>query len=100
MIIKSKSSFELAPQGDHNAVLVDVTPLKTMHSDWGDRDVFRLVFELEQTNADGVRYCAWSRPYTPSTHEKSSFYPVLLKLLGRNLTKSEKENFDTEILIG
>lgn len=100
MIINQKSKFEPAPAGDHRGVVVDVTPLKTLHGDYGDRDVFKLVFELEAENAEGKRYIVHSRLFTPSLHEKSAFRPFCEKVLGRKLTKEEAAGFDTESLLG
>ena len=99
---KSGGDFQPHPETEAptGAVIVDVTPLKTMHSQHGDREVFKLVFETSEKKADGSPCCVWSRPYTPSLHEKAAFRKDLKKILGRELTAQEEEDFDTESLIG
>lgn len=81
-------------------VIVDVTPLREMTSSFGTREVFKLVYETEVTNEDDKPFCVWSRPYTPSLHEKAAFRKDLKKILGRDLTKQEEDEFDTESLLG
>jgi hypothetical protein len=100
MIITPKATFIPAPVGEHRGVVVDVTPAKTMQGDWGAREVFRIVYELEAEMEDGRRYMIQSRLYTPSLHEKSALRPDVEKLLGHKLTKDELSSFDTEELLG
>ena len=74
MKIKSYSStFEPCPEYKGQAVCVDATALKTQSSRFGDREVFKLVFEVDADRDDGTRFCVWSVPFTPSLHEKSRF---------------------------
>lgn len=88
--------------GTVKAVIVDVTPLKKVQSQYGEREVFRLVYETEVEDAehDNRRHCVWSRPYTPSLNEKSNFRKDIKKILGRDLTQAELDEFDTEALVG
>lgn len=99
---KQSGNFEPHPETDAavKAVIVDVTPLKTMQSQYGEREVFKLVFESEMEDDEGTRFCVWSRPYTPSLNAKANFRKDLKKLLGRDLTAQELDEFDTENLIG
>lgn len=99
---KKSGNFEPHPETDApvRAVIVDVTPLKTMQSQYGEREVFKLVFESELKDDEGTRFCVWSRPYTPSLNEKANLRKDLRKILGRDLTAQELEEFDTESLIG
>jgi len=87
-------------EGTVKAVIVDVTPLEKSQSEYGERDVFRLVYETEVTDDDGKRFCVWSRKYTPSLNEKANLRKDIKKIFGRDLTEAEKEEFDTEALIG
>jgi len=103
MKIKAKpdgSNFEPHPESDCTAVLVDVTPLKTVESNFGPREVFKLVFESSILRDDDRPFLVWSRNFTPSLHEKSAFRAFLRQWFGRDLTASELEEFDTETLIG
>lgn len=99
---KKGGDFEPHPEtsGTVKAVIVDVTPLKKVQSEYGERDVFRLVFETEVVDDEGKRFCIWSRPYTPSLNEKANFRKDVKKLMGRDLTAAELDEFDTEGLIG
>lgn len=81
-------------------VIVDVTPLKKTQSQYGEREVFRLVYETEVLKDDGTRHLIWSRPYTPSLNEKANLRKDLKKILGRDLTAAELKEFDAESLIG
>ena len=100
MIISPKTEFKPAPEGEHRGIVVDITPLKTIHGDYGPREVFQIVFELNTEMDDGRRYMIRSRNFTPSLHEKSNLRPFLEKLLGHRLTKEELAGFDTEEIMG
>ena len=105
LLAKSGGDFTPHPETDGTvqAVIVDVTPLKKMQSQFGEREVFRLVYETEMEDAENEnrRFCVWSRPYTPTLNPKSNFRKDLKKILGRDLTPTEEsEGFDTDILIG
>lgn len=101
---EKKGGGEFTPhpetEGTVKAVIVDVTPLKKVQSEYGERDVFRLVYESEVTDDDGKRFCMWSRPYTPSLNEKANLRKDIKKILGRDLTPAELDEFDTESLLG
>jgi len=99
---KKGGDFQPHPEseGTIKAVIVDVTPLKKVQYEFGERDVFRLVYESEMTDDQGTRYCIWSRSYTPSINEKANFRKDVKKIMGRDLTAAELDEFDTEGLIG
>ena len=94
------SNFEPHPESDCTAVCVDVTPLKTVESAYGKRDVFKLVFESSIHRDDDRPFLVWSRNFTPSLHEKSAFRAFLRQWMGRELTVAELAEFDTDSLIG
>lgn len=98
---KSGGNFTPHEEGTFRAVCVDVTPLVKQQSKFGDREVFRLVFETDaEPREDGSRQCVWSRGFTPSLNEKSNFRKFLRQWFGRDLTAAEEAEFDTEALIG
>lgn len=108
-LTENKSGGDFTPhpesEGTINAVLVDITPLKEVPDKFHPgqtKDVFRLVYETEVTDLenDNRRFCIWSRPYTPSLNEKANFRKDIKKILGRDLTEMERNEFDTESLIG
>jgi hypothetical protein len=104
MKLSEKKGGDFTPhpetEGTVKAVIVDVTPPKKVQSEYGEREVFRLVFETEVKDEDGKQFCIWSRPYAQSLHEKSNFRKDVKKIMGRELTAAELEEFDTEGLLG
>jgi len=100
---KRNSTFTPHPETDGpiKAVLVDITDLKKRMTQYGEKDEFRLVFETEVMDEENDRrFCIWSRGYTPSLNEKAALRKDLKKLLGRDLTLAELDEFDLEDLIG
>ena len=101
MKIKSNNTkFEACPEFTGKGVCVDVTPLRKQQSQFGERDVFKIVFEVDAEKDEATRFCVWSRNFTPTLNEKSNLRKFLRGWLGRDLTKAELEGFDTETLIG
>ena len=101
MKIKSNSgNFQPCPEYTGSAVCVDVTPLKTVQTQFGPKEKFRFVFEIGETKEDGTPWCVWSAPFTPSYHENSALRPFLRKWMGRELSPDEVKDFDTENLLG
>ena len=100
---KRNSNFTPHPETDGpiKAVLVDVTELKKRMTQYGEKDGFRLVFETEAYDDENDRrFCIWSRGYTPSLNEKAALRKDLKKLMGRDLTVAELDEFDLEALVG
>jgi len=100
---KKNSNFTPHPEteGPIKAVLVDITDLKKRQTQYGEKDEFRLVFETECMDEENDRrFCIWSRGYTPSLNEKAALRKDLKKMMGRELTSAELEEFDVECLIG
>jgi hypothetical protein len=104
MKLSEKKGGDFTPHpetdGTVKGVIVDITPPKKVQSEFGEREVFRLVYETEVADDEGKRFCIWSRPYTPSLHEKANFRKDIKKILGRDLTQAELDEFDTEGLLG
>lgn len=104
MKLSEKKGGDFTPhpetEGTVKAVIVDVTPLKKVQSEYGEREVFRIVYETEVEDDDSKRFCIWSRPYTPSLNEKANFRKDVKKIMGRDLTQAELDEFDTEGLMG
>jgi hypothetical protein len=99
-IRSNDGNFEPCPEFTGKGVCVDVTPLRRQQSQYGDRDVFKIVFEVDMDREDGSRFCVWSRSFTPSLNEKANFRKFVRGWLGRDLSEAELENFDTETLVG
>lgn len=109
MIAKSGSEeFESAPEGTGIGVCVDVTPLKTRQTQWGEKQEFKFVFELDEkafgTRRDGKRFCIWSRGFSlliTSAPKKSNLTKFLESWMGSELTKDDYRNgVDVEQLLG
>jgi hypothetical protein len=99
-IRESNGNFEACPEFTGRSVCVDVTPLRKQQSQYGERNVFKVVFEVDMERDDGSRYAVWSNNFTPTLNEKASLRKFLRGWFGRDLSKAELEDFDTETLIG
>ena len=101
MKIKSNGgNFEPCPEYNGSAVCVDVTPLKTVQTQFGPKEKFRFVFEIPTARADGSPFCVWSQPFTPSLHDNAALRPFLRKWMGRELSAEEQKEFETEEMVG
>jgi hypothetical protein len=99
-INSNNGNFEPCPEFTGKAVCVDVTPLRKQQSQFGERDVFKIVFEADMDREDGSRFCVWSKNFTPTLNEKANLRKFLRGWFGRDLTVEEMEDFDTDSLIG
>lgn len=86
-------SFESCPEFTGRAVCVDVTPPETKDSQWGPRETFKLVFEVDLLREDGTPFCVWSKPFTSSLNEKANIRKFIRQWLGRDLTAQEIDSF-------
>jgi hypothetical protein len=96
----NSGNFTPCPEYTGKGVCVDITPLKKVQSQYGEREVFKFVFETESQREDGSRHCVWSSGFTPSLHEKAGLRKFLRGWFGRDLTQEERNEFDTESLLG
>jgi hypothetical protein len=97
---QSNKPFDTHPEYNGNAVCVDVTPPKTVQTDYGPKEQFRVVFETTQLRDDGRPYLVWSRGFNTTLSEKSALRAFLKQWFGRDLTAAEQQEFDTDTLIG
>src|SRR5262252_8106171 len=95
-IPNNNRNFDPCPEFTGRAVIVDVTPLRKEQSPFGEQEVFKVDLQRD----DGSRYCVWSRRMTPTLGEKSNLRKFIRSLFGRDLTRAEMNDFDTESLIG
>ena len=96
---QSNKPFDTHPEYNGNAVCVDVTPPKTVQTDYGPKEQFRVVFETTQLRDDGKPYLVWSRGFNTTLGEKSALRAFLKQWFGRDLTAAEQQEFDTDTLI-
>jgi len=99
-ISKKSHSFEPCPEFTGQAICVDVTTPRRVETAFGPKEQFKVVFEVALLRDDGTPFTVWSRPFTPSLHEKAAFAQFLRKWYGRPFTAAEEEEFDTENLVG
>ena len=83
MKIKESNDFEACPEFTGKGVCVDVTPLRKQQSQYGERNVFKIVFEVDADKKDGGRYGVWSNNFTPTLNEKASLRKFLRGWFGQ-----------------
>jgi len=95
-LAKSNSSFQLAPEGTTQAVVVDVVD-KGMMPGFNPEELVQkvqLVFQTEEETDEGVPFTVQSFPLNASINSKSTLYKEYIKpILGRGL---EEKDFDEE----
>jgi hypothetical protein len=98
---KSGKEFGPHPETDGlvKATIVDITPLKMMPSSYGEREVFKLVYETEVIDENDRNGLLWSIPYRPSLNERANLRKDLKRIRGRDLNKEEEQEFDVESMI-
>ena len=107
MKISATPKFEPCPEYQGRAVCVDVTTPKAVNTDFGPKNVFKIVFEIDEVRnvkIDGKdttqRWAVWSRGFTETLGERSALRAFLKQWFGRDLTQEELAGFETETLIG
>jgi hypothetical protein len=101
MFVSLKGSrFEACPEFTGRGVIADFTVPRKQQSQYGEREVFKAVVEVDLKRDDDVPYCVWSNNMTPSLHEKANLRKFVKSVLGRDLTSKELERFDLESRIG
>lgn len=97
---QTQTEFTPAPQGQYQAVCVDVIDYGVQETSFGPKPKLGLVFQIEGTRmANGNRFTVYSR-FTASLHEKAKLRQFLEMWQARPFAASELQNFDIEKLIG
>ncbi len=103
LILKDTNDFKLAPDGQHQAVCVDVIDKGLVAVEWEGKKKTqhkcRIVWEIDEVMDDGKRYTV-GRQFTASLSEKANLRGFLEAWRGRPFTEAELAGFDTESLIG
>lgn len=99
-IANPNARFEPCPEYTGRAVIVDVTPLRKEQSQFGEQEVFNVVFEVDREKTDGTRYVIRTRRMTPTLGEKANLRKFIRSLYGRDLSRQEMADYDTEVLVG
>jgi hypothetical protein len=98
-----KKDFAPCPEFSGRAVCVDVTPLKEYETQYGVKQKFKFVFEidLQDDSRDPVQpWVVMTKPMVPSLHEKAALTKFLKDWFGRKLTDVENKSLDLESLLG
>ena len=88
---KSSGNFTPCPEFTGCGVCVDVTPPETKQTDYGPKEKFRIVFEIDLMDeaAKPPRpHCVWSSGFTTSLNEKASLRKFLRTWFGRDPDRS------------
>lgn len=97
------SSFQPAPAGVHQAVLVDVVDLGMLDVTWQGvtkrQHKVNFAWQIAEDRDDGKPYLVFKR-YTLSTHEKAGLRKDLESWLGRKFTREDEMGFDVESMLG
>lgn len=114
LIVKDNGSgedFAPAPEGQFQAVCVDVVDLGISKKDYGqgpkEVDELSIVFQIKVVDGNGVEMRTTEnerfqvrRKFTKSLSQKSSLRPFLESWRGKKFTVDELNGFDVEKLIG
>jgi hypothetical protein len=97
-------TFEPAPEGTHQAVLVDVVDLGMLQTSWqgvtSTKHKVNLAWQIAEDRDDGKPFLVFKR-YTLSLHEKSALRKDLDSWRGRTLSRTEEQTgVDLEEMIG
>ena len=94
----SSNSREPVPPGTHKAVLVDVVDLGIQETQFGEKPMCRLTFEVEKTHPESGKRLTISKWNTATLAPKSNLYADVKAMIDRDL--EEGEDFDVESMIG
>jgi hypothetical protein len=98
-----KKDFAPCPEFSGRAVCVDVSPLKEYETQYGVKQKFKFVFEIDLPDDTRDPVQPWvviTKPMVPSLHEKAALTKFLKDWFGRKLTDQENKSLDLESLIG
>src|ERR1043166_8380436 len=95
-IKENNNNFEACPEYTGKGVCVDVTPLRKHQSQYGERNVFKIVFEVDRLKEDGTRFAVWSNQFTPTLNEKARLRKFFRGWLRRDHGKKEREGCDSQ----
>jgi hypothetical protein len=95
---QESGNFEPAPAGMHNAICVDVIDLGLVQTNYGDKDMLRIMWELPETKMGDGRPFVVSKRYNKSLHTKAALNKDLSKWRGRLI--EDGESIDMTKLLG
>lgn len=99
-------SFEVAPEGLTQAVLVDIVDMGMQTDRFNEGELIhkmRLVFQTEEQTTAGTPFQVSTYPYTASFSPKSNVRKFVEQMLGKKLERADFDEggeFDLDGLIG
>lgn len=99
MKLTSRSNFEPAPDGVHDAVTVDVVDNGMVDGQFGPKHKLTIVWQIEECMESGKPFLV-SKRYNASIHPKSTLRKDIKSWRGKDLTDQEAQEFDLESVIG
>ncbi len=100
IVKRPESTYSPSPEGLHHAVCVDIVDLGIVTSTFGDKHKCRIVWQIEEVNADTKRRYEARKQYNLSLHEKATLRKDLESWRSRKFTDDELRGFDLEKLLG
>ena len=101
IIARGKRDFRPAPEGLHQAVLVDVIDLGEQPTPWGPAPKVEMRWQIKAINPDNNKRFQVRARYRLSLHEKAKLRQHLEGVRGKKFTlKDAHKGFDLEQLIG
>jgi len=99
LVKETSSQFEPAPEGLQQAVCVDIVDLGMVKTEFGDKHMVRIVWQVPTVAKTGERHQVAGR-YTVSLHKKAKLRQHLEMWRGKAFTGDELKGFDLEKLLG
>ena len=96
---KSSGAWENPEAGEHKAVCVDVVLNKNEQTNFGEKDMIYLFFELEAENSQGRRHIVRYRA-TASLNPKANLCRFMQKWRDKRINDGESINFKSLIGLG
>lgn len=100
LIVRDGKDFVPAPEGEHNAICVDVVDLGLQMTPWGEKPKIRIVWELTECPMEDGRPFIVNNRYSPSLDDRSTLRKHLRTWRGKPFTDEELKGFNLETIIG
>lgn len=100
IVVKDSSTFTPAPEGQHQVVCVDVVEQYGVETQWGNKNMVRLVFQTRDLMPDTGKPYLISTRMTATLNEKGRLRPFLESWRGKKFSADELRGFDVEKLLG
>lgn len=100
LVIREGKEFVPAPEGEHNAICIDVVDLGLQMTPWGEKPKIRIVWELPECPMEDGRPFIVNNRYSPTLDERSTLRKHLQLWRGKMFSQDELQGFNLESIIG